>query len=51
MRKCRFLSRSQKKQMHHSDNQIVANYYNLVFLTKKVVSIFADIRKISYLCI
>ena len=36
--------------MHHSDNQIVIKY-NLVFLTKIIVSIFAYIRKFSYLCI
>lgn len=47
----RFLSKSQKKQMHHSDNQTVIKYYNLVFLTKKVIGIFAYIRKFSYLCI
>lgn len=47
----RFLSKSQKKQMHHSDNQIVTEYYDLVFLTKIIVGKFAYIRKISYLCI
>ena len=48
---CRCLSKSQKKQMHHSDNQTVTKYYDLVFLTKKVVGKFAYIRKFSYLCI
>lgn len=47
----RFLSKSQKKQMHHSDNQIVTEYYNLVFLTKIIVGKFAYIRNFSYLCI
>lgn len=47
----RCLSKSQKKQMHHSDNQIVIKYYDLVFLTKIIVSKFAYIRKFSYLCI
>lgn len=47
----RFLSKSQKKQMHHSDNQIVIKYYDLVFLTKITIGIFAYIRKFSYLCI
>ena len=47
----RCLSKSQKKQMHHSDNQIVIKYYNLVFLTKIIVNIFAYIRNFSYLCI
>lgn len=47
----RFLSKSQKKQMHHSDNKIVIKYYDLVFLTKIILSIFAYIRKLSYLCI
>nr|DAV93679.1 MAG TPA: hypothetical protein [Caudoviricetes sp.] len=30
--------------MHHSDNQIVIKHYNLVFLTKIIVSIFAYIK-------
>ena len=46
----RCLSKSQKKQMHHSDNQIVIKY-NLVFLTKIIVGKFAYIRNFSYLCI
>nr|DAK90514.1 MAG TPA: hypothetical protein [Caudoviricetes sp.] len=29
----------------------ISTYYILVFLTKKVVSIFAYIKKFSYLCI
>ena len=47
----RCLSKSQKKQMHHSDNQIVTKYYDLVFLTKIIIGKFAYIRKFSYLCI
>lgn len=47
----RCLSKSQKKQMHHSDNQIVTKYYDLVFLTKIIVGKFAYIRKFLYLCI
>ena len=47
----RCLSKSQKKQMHHSDNQIVIKYYDLVFLTKIKCGIFAYITFFLYLCI
>lgn len=47
----RYLLKSQKKRMHHSDNQRVTKYSDLVFLTKIIVSIFAYIKKFSYLCI
>lgn len=40
----RYLLKSQKKQMHHSDNQTVIKHYNLVFLTKITIGIFAYIK-------
>lgn len=40
----RYLLKNQKKQMHHSDNQTVIKYYNLVFLTKIIFGIFAYIK-------
>ena len=40
----RYLLKSQKKQMHHSDNHTVTKYYDLVFLTKIIFDIFAYIK-------
>lgn len=40
----RYLLKSQKKRMHHSDNQRVTKHNDLVFLTKILIGIFAYIK-------
>lgn len=44
MRMYKYLLKSQKKRMHHSDNQRVTKYEDLVFLTKISIGIFAYIK-------